>query len=406
VYITLKDYVINEVLFTAHYKTDANNRFDLRLRNADLDLAQENGRPFPEEAYDMAQDRARHALQYLGSTALDEFSPDLRAVDVDKRPEAIICVFGNVTMRYKGKDIIPNFVTKKDVGSHEEHGGNVFAAILGKTRDGSYQVVTIMVWPRSTKNGRMYQNVHQPEMVLALTTGKKLNPEGVSRPEIVIDLDATDAEFNRAFPGHFTHGKNNAHFHTPEQQKAFDDNLAAEAQAARHKEQAEAAAKLAELAKEEKPAGREMSVGVGGTFLYARYQGDHIVAREYVALGFYFKGAKGFDASMLKPNAHVKSGETFCIQAKLASPQAGEEGLKFMLPFELKSHEYIIRQSDGSTFYTPLKSISRSRDDGSRMIFVGEKLQRKAADNKGVTDGAIVTGIKVKKPAAVAAPAR
>lgn len=408
---TYKGFIINELLFSGHYKTDANNRFDLRLAGAVLEPNADNGAPIPKEIFGVAQGRARQALQHWGSRVLDRMRLDFGTTPKSKRPKSVVVVFGEIVMQYQGKTLTPNFSVPKEAGSAKTYKGNVFAAVVGNVNATKvYQVVTVMVFPRSTQNGDMTEDpigAGDHKQAIALTTEEKLPLASTQRPKLTIDLDVSNAAFDLMFPPVTTHGVNNSHLHTPEQQSAFERELADEARAASSEEQVKRVTALDELGKQEKADSKEMGLRIGDKFMYAKWdmEAGAAVARKYEVVNFFRKAGPSFQTITLKPKDRVPVSETFYVSAKPVYPTAMERDRPpALLSFQPHGPQYLFVQDDGSTYINTLALVYRSHHDKpggkARMIFLGEEPLRAKLDRQpAIAEGQVVANIRVRKPA-------
>lgn len=167
-----------EFYFSKHYFYDSDNRFKLRVLNANI----------LNNLTDMTKAKSRfvQAMSYLALEKLDGLS-------TNGKPVAI--VFGGVMFAENGK----MQTAKLEVDKSE---GNTYVAIVTNEN-----VVTLLLFPNSTSNQDIFDKVRkdtsegkvQIEKLINLK-GETLDLNSQKREAIVIDLDIDIKEFNKQFP--------------------------------------------------------------------------------------------------------------------------------------------------------------------------------------------------------------
>ena len=396
-----KDFLVREAVFHPHFKFDPDNRFNLRLRNLDLNLSDADGKPFPEDLYDLAEKRCKQVLTYLGSTVLDAFDlPESIKEDVHH----ILVAFPEIELKAGSRTLSPTFITSygKD-GSNKP--GNVFAAIIPSgpiNRVHGLNVRTIMCHPRDKPNGELCSksNIKSPGSTLVLEldrerveAGKKakvLAYGGNSRRKLTIDLDESEELFNASWPTSNLHGRDNYGLQSPEDKAAYDAAKAA----VKGEADQDIRTKLAASDGEAKTA-RQMGLMVGTQFMYADWEDGDIVARKYSVVEFNVQLAGSSKTTPLEhdPNKAQPKGNVLVVRAEGVTTKK----TKF-LKFEQEGRQYIIGNSSGM-YIDSIGVVKQERDKSIfNLILVGAK-QHAASSAKEIHEGQILTGIKIPKKA-------
>jgi len=166
---------INEFFFSKHYAYDSDNRFNLRIRNA---IIKNN-----LTKSDLAKTRFKKAMYYYALEILDKAAIAINPIAI---------VFGNLYFRENGKLIQAEIEVDKSVG-------NVYIAIIKEQT-----VVTLLLYPFSYNNQDIVNKIkaHDDTDIKELRDidFTKLSFDDRKRKNIIIDLDISDAEFNKQFP--------------------------------------------------------------------------------------------------------------------------------------------------------------------------------------------------------------
>jgi hypothetical protein len=167
---------LNEFHFSRHYLYDSDNRFTLRIKHAKI----VNRLTKPE----LAQERFKRAMYYLALEKLDKLSFKEKTVGV---------VFGNIYFRSE-KRLVP-----AEVQIDNNRVGNVYVVIVKDD-----EVVTIKLLPLKVTNQEIFDNITRDganiNTLIGIKNATVLDLNGSKRDAIVVDLDVTDAEFNKEYP--------------------------------------------------------------------------------------------------------------------------------------------------------------------------------------------------------------
>lgn len=167
---------INEFFFSKHYMYDADNRFNLRIKNATIlnDL----------QDLKKADKRLKKALYYYALEMLDKTSIAINPIAM---------VFGNIYFRENGR------LQPAEIEIDNSVKGNVYVAIIKEQT-----VVTLLLMPITMSNGDIAKKIkdHDGTIIKQMRDMdlKELSLDDKRRKTIIIDLDITDAEFMNQYP--------------------------------------------------------------------------------------------------------------------------------------------------------------------------------------------------------------
>lgn len=166
---------INEFFFSKHYLYDTDNRFNKRIKNAQI----LNNLQDPEKA----DKRLKRALYFYALEMLDKTSIAINPIAI---------TFGNLYFR-ENKKLQP---AELEIDNTVK--GNVYVAIIKEQT-----VVTILLMPLSVSNQDIYDKIraHDDTNIQQLRDIdlNQLSLDDRKRKTTIIDLDISDEEFNNQF---------------------------------------------------------------------------------------------------------------------------------------------------------------------------------------------------------------
>jgi uncharacterized lipoprotein YehR (DUF1307 family) len=167
---------INEFFFSKHYMYDANNRFNLRIKNAKI----LNSFQDPIKA-DL---RLKKALYYYALELLDKSSIAIQPIAI---------AFGNIYFRENSR------LQAAEIEIDNIVKGNVYVAVIKEQT-----VVTLLLMPLTISNEDIAKKIYDHDGTtikqLRDMDFKELSFNDKKRKTIVIDLDMSDVDFMNLYP--------------------------------------------------------------------------------------------------------------------------------------------------------------------------------------------------------------
>ena len=167
---------LHEFFFSNHYLYDNDNRFTKRIKEVKCLNISKN--------QEKMNSRLKQVLYYLGLEQLDKKSSVLNSIGI---------VFGNLYFKEEGR------LKPAELQIEGARIGNVYVAVIM-----DLTVVTIKLFPITISNQEILDNLNKDvttiKQLVHLNSNNPIDLTTKKRDIITIDLDISDAEFDKIWP--------------------------------------------------------------------------------------------------------------------------------------------------------------------------------------------------------------